>query len=218
MNLRHEAIGWVPLFPAEEIPFILAAILRCSATLRKRNATEHETRISNRLRKLLIRDVELRKRPIHLDTELYVYDDDVDEENAIGRLDFRFLYLTQTQLAQPYFAIEAKRLHVTFPSGRKKGLIWEYVTGNQGMMCFIEQRYGQGLDSGGMLGYVFDGDIEKARISVAASIEANREKLKTAPPFKLVLSSVLAGDSRVSETIHALAHGDFIIYHLFVAV
>jgi hypothetical protein len=86
------------------------------------------------------------------------------------------------------------------------------------MMCFIEQRYAQGLASGGMLGYVFDGDIEKARISVAASIEANREKLKTAPPFKLVLSSVLHGDSRVCETTHALAHGDFIIYHLFVAV
>ena len=69
-----------------------------------------------------------------------------------------------------------------------------------------------------MLGYVFDGDIEKARTSVAASIEANREKLKTAPPFKLVPSSVLPGESRVSETIHALAHGDFVIYHLFVAV
>jgi len=69
-----------------------------------------------------------------------------------------------------------------------------------------------------MLGYVFDGDIEKARTSIAASIEANREKLKSAPPFKLVLSSVLPGDSRVSQTIHALAHGDFVIYHLFVAV
>jgi hypothetical protein len=69
-----------------------------------------------------------------------------------------------------------------------------------------------------MLGYVFDGDIERARISVAALIEANREKLKAAPPFKLVLSSVLRGDSRVSETTHVLAHGAFIIYHLFVAV
>ena len=85
-------------------------------------------------------------------------------------------------------------------------------------MCFIDQRYAQGLVSGGMLGYVFDGDIEKARNSVAVSIEANREKLKTAPPFKLVASSVLPGDSRVSETVHVLAHGDFVIYHLFIAV
>jgi hypothetical protein len=152
-----------------------------------------------------------------LDPEAYVYDDVADEENAIGRLDFRFLYSTQIHHPWPYFAIEAKRLHVTFPS-RWDSCVHKYVTDRQGMMCFIEQRYGQGLASGGMLGYVFDGNVEAARTSVAASIEASREKLKTVRPFKLVLSSVLPGDSRVSETIHALAHGDFIIYHLFVAV
>ena len=217
MNLRDEAYEWIPLFPAEEIPFILGAVLRCSPTLRKKNATEHETRLSSRLRKLLIQDTELRKRPIHLDPEAYVYDDDAGEENAIGRLDFRFLYSTQTRHPWPYFAIEAKRLHVTFPSGWRS-CVHKYVTDRQGMMCFIEQRYGQGLDSGGMLGYVFDGNVEAARTSVAASIKASRKKLKTVHPFKLVLSSVLPGDSCVSETIHALAHGDFIIYHLFVDV
>ena len=217
MNLRHEAIGWVPLFPAEEIPFILAAVLRCSATLRKKHPTEYENRISNRLRKLLIRDPDLRQRPIELDREAPLYDDDGDEENPIGRPDFRFLYSTGTRKPWPYFAIEAKRLHVALPSG-PDSCVHEYVSDRQGMMCFIEQRYAQGLDSGGMLGYVFDGNVEVARTSVAASIEASREKLKTAHPFKLVFSSVVSGDSRVSETTHALAHGDFIIYHLFVAV
>ena len=217
MNLRHEADGWIPLFPDEEIPFILAAVLRCSDTLRKKNATEYETRINNRLRKLLIQDVELRQRPIDLDPEAYVYDDDTDQENPIGRLDFRFLYSTQTRHPWPYFAIEAKRLHVEFPSGWDS-CVYKYVTDHQGMMCFIEQRYGKGLASGGMLGYVFDGNVEGARTSVAASIETSRDKLKTIPPFKLVLSSVLPDDSRVSETTHALAHGDFTIYHIFVAV
>ena len=217
MRARHEAIEWIPLFPAEEISIILAAVLRCSATLRKKHAAEHENRISDRLRKLLIQDVGLRDSQIHLDREAYVYDDDADEENGISRLDFRFLYSTGTRKPWPYFAIEAKRLHVTFTSGWDS-CVDKYVTDRQGMMCFIEQRYGQGLASGGMLGYVFDGDVEKARTSVAASIEANREQLKTTPPFKLVLSSVLPGDPRVSETIHALAHGDFVIYHLLVAV
>lgn len=217
MNLRDEAIGWIPLFPAEEIPFILAVVLRCSANLRKKHATECENRISNRLRKLLIRDPVLRQRPIELDREAPLYDDDSDEENPIGRPDFRFRYSTGTRKPWPYFAIEAKRLHVTFPSGWDS-CVHKYVTDRQGMMCFIEQRYGQGLAGGGMLGYVFDGNVEAARTSVAASIEASREKLKTVPPFKLVLSSVLPEDSQVSETIHALAHGDFTIYHLFVAV
>lgn len=217
MKTAPEAMEWIPLFPAEEIPFILAAVLRCSTTLRKKRVTEYENRISNRLRKLLIRDPDLRQRPIELEPEVPLYNDDTDEENAIGRPDFRFLYSTQLHHPWPYFAIEAKRLHVRFPSGWES-CVHNYVTDRQGMMCFIEQRYGQGLASGGMLGYVFDGDIEKARISVAASIETNREKLKTAPPFNLVPSSVLPGDPRVSETIHALAHGNFVIYHLFVAV
>jgi hypothetical protein len=216
VNVTHEAVQWIP-FPKEQIPFILAAVLRCSTLLRKEHAIEHENKISSRLRKLLIRDVELRRCPIHLDPEVYVYDDSADEENTMGRLDFRFLYSTQMRHPWPYFAIEAKRLHVVLPSGWDS-CVRKYVTDRQGMRCFLEQRYAQGLASGGMLGYVFDGDIEKARTSVAASIEANREELKTAPPFKLVPSSVLPGDSRVSETIHALAHGDFVIYHLFVAV
>lgn len=212
-----EATEQVPPFPMDEIPFILGAVLRCSATLRKKHETEYENRISNRLRRLLIRDQDLRQRPVQLEREASIFGDDGDAEDPVGRLDFCFLCYTGTRKPWPYFAIEAKRLHVAFPSGWNS-CVSEYVTGSQGMMCFIEQRYSKGLPSGGMLGYVFDGDIEKARISVAASIEANHEKLKTAPPFKLVLSSVLPGDSRVSETIHALAHGDFIIYHLFVAV
>jgi hypothetical protein len=214
--MRGEVTKWIP-FPADEVPFILAAILRCSATLRKKHATEYENIISKRLRKRLIQDSELRKRPIHLDPETYVYDDDVDDENAIGRLDFRFLYSTEKQHPWPYFAIEAKRLHVTFPSGWKS-CVSDYVTDDQGMMCFIEQRYGRGLDSGGMLGYVYDGDIEKARSSVTASIKANRNRLKTVPPFNLMTSAIIPGDSRVSETIHALGHGNFVIYHLFIAV
>ena len=218
MRIRHEASEWIPLFPTGEIPFILGAVLRCSVTLRKKHDTEYENTISNRLRKLLIRDPDLRQRPIELDRETPLFDDESDEEKPIGRPDFRFFYSTGTRKPWPYFAIEAKRLHVTFPSAGWNSCVSDYVTGDQGMMCFIDQRYGRGLDCGGMLGYVYDGDLEKARTSVAASIEINCEKLKTVPPFRLVASSIIPGDSRVSETIHTLAHGNFIIYHLFVTV
>jgi hypothetical protein len=213
----HEAARWIPLFPEEEIPFILAAVLRCSATLRKKHSTEHENRISARLRKLLVRDARLRQRPIHLDPEAYVYDEDADDENPMGRLDFRFLFSTGTRKPWPYFAIEAKRLHVAFPSGWQS-VVSEYVTGKQGMMCFIDQRYAQGLASGGMLAYVFDGDTEKARASVGIAIKANHEKLKCRKPFTRTASAVLPEDSRVTETIHGLTHGDLVIYHLFIPV
>ncbi len=191
-------------------------MLRCSVALCKKETTEHENRISDRLRKLLLRDSDLRKRP-SIWIEAYVYDDTSDEENAGGRLDFRFLYSTEERQPWPYFAIEAKRLHVTFPSGRDP-CVSEYVTRNQGMMCFIDQRYAKGLVSGGMLGYVFDGDVDRARVSVAVAIEKHGDKLKCVPPFAMVASAIVPGDSRVSETTHHLPHGDFTIYHLFVPV
>lgn len=49
--MRHNAAQWVPLFPEEEVPRILEAVLLCSAELRKRHATEYENKLSDRLRK-----------------------------------------------------------------------------------------------------------------------------------------------------------------------
>jgi hypothetical protein len=215
--MNQAATQWVPLFPDGEIPFILAAILRCSTDLRKKHATEHENKLSNRLRKLLVQDAVLRARPVWLDRESSLFDDEAASENPIGRLDFRFLFSTAEHKPWPYFGIEAKRLHVTFDSGWGS-LVPEYVTGYQGMMCFIEQRYAQDLASGGMLGYVFDGDVEKARAAIAVSIASNRQKLKGAPSFNLVPSAILPGDFGVTESVHVLPHGNFTIYHLFIAV
>lgn len=215
MNMRREAIEWVRLFEAEEIPIILGAVLRCSARLRKTSIAEREDRISDRLRMLLIQDTQLRELAIIVDREVYVYDD--EQEKPTGRLDFRFLSTREAAHSQLYFAIEAKRLHVTFAS-RWDSCVHNYVTDRQGMMCFIEQRYGQGLASGGMLGYVFDGDVEKARLSVGAAILKHHVKLKCTQPFALVASAIVPGDSRISQTLHNLAHSRFTIYHLFVAV
>ena len=33
--MKHEATEWVPLFPDEEVPFILAAVLRSGTRLKK---------------------------------------------------------------------------------------------------------------------------------------------------------------------------------------
>ncbi len=86
------------------------------------------------------------------------------------------------------------------------------------MMCFIEGRYSVDLVSGGMLGYVFDGGVDKARSTIGASIEANHKQLRccAVPPFGP--SSVLKGDSRISESAHSRPQGAFTIYHVFLAV
>ncbi len=215
--MRHEAAEWVPLFPQEEIPSILAALVRSGARLKKLHETELENDLSDRLRDELDRDLGLRQRPVELYREVPLYDRKRARRRQLGRTDLMFLYSTGAHKPWPYFVLESKRLHVSFPSGWQS-LISEYVTGHQGMMCFIDQRYAQGLAAGGMLGYVFDGQVEKARASVGAVIASNHHQLKCSSATAFAPSSVLAGVSEIGETTHTLPQGDFVIYHLFLAV
>jgi hypothetical protein len=215
--MSHDAAEWVPLFPEEEVPFILAAVLRSGVRLKKLHGAELENDLSDRLRDLLDRDSGLRVRPIELFREVPLYDRKRARQKQLGRSDLMFLYSTGIRKPWPYFVIESKRLHVTFPSGWKS-LVSDYVTGRQGMMCFIEERYARDLDSAGMLGYVFDGEIERARSSVAGSIESNNGQLQCSRKPRFGPSSVLKDDFRVSESSHSLSNGSFRIYHLFFAV
>src|ERR1035437_10138830 len=125
--MRQNAARWVPLFPEAEISFILAAVVRSGARLRKLHDTELENDLTDPLRGLL-------------DREVPIYDRRRARQKQLGRTDLMFLYSTGIEKPWPYFVIESKRLHVTFPSGRKS-LVPDYVTGHQGMMCFIEGRY-----------------------------------------------------------------------------
>jgi hypothetical protein len=215
--MKHKATEWVPLFPDEEVPFILAAVLRSGARLKKLNHIERENDLSDRLRDLLEADQEFRSRPVELFREVPLYDRKRAKQKQLGRSDLMFLYSTGIAKPWPYFVLESKRLHVTFQSGWKS-LVGEYVTGQQGMMCFIQERYSRGLESGGMLGYVFDGKVEQALASIGTSVASNLEKLKCSRVSGLTLSSVLKGDFQVSESSHSLPSRNFKIYHVFLAV
>ena len=215
--MTSDASQWIPLFPEEEVPFILAAVLRSGARLRKSHATEFENSLSDRLRDQLDRDPGLRDRPVELFREVPLYDRKRARQRQLGRTDIMFLYSTGVRKPWPYFVLESKRLHVTFPSGWQS-LIAEYVTGHQGMMCFIVGRYARDLASGGMLGYVFDGEVESARSSIGTSIEANHKQLRCCAVPRFGPSFVLRGDSRVRESAHTRPQGAFTIYHLFLAV
>jgi hypothetical protein len=225
---------WRQPFPESEIPFILTGILRCMAAVKKKYDCERENPITTRLWKRLRRDAELNARPTHLDPEAWEVDEN-DEDGKIGRLDLRFLFSTGTFKPWPCFAIEAKRLHVTFPKAGWSSLVPEYVTSitskpvekEQGMMCFVSGRYSRGLRAGAMLGYVFDGKVEAARDSITTAIQTHAKKLKLVPSTRLTDSIVLPGNSGISESLHDIADeidvGDllrerFTIYHLLVAV
>lgn len=211
------AEDWVaPVFPMNEVPYLLTALFRCGALLRKAHPMEKENDLSDRLRDLLDQDSVIRARPVEIFREVPLYDRRVARKKPLGRSDIIFLASTGTLKPWPYFVTEAKRLHVTFPSGWD-ALVAEYVTGSQGMMCFIDERYARDLNCGSMLGYVFDGKTEKARAAVAACIEKHSDKLKRARSKESTVSSVVAGEDRIDETIHTLPR-TFTIYHQFIAV
>lgn len=211
--MNGRASEWViPLFPEEEIPIILRAVMRSLKILRKTTASELETSLNKRLRKSLRRDSELRDSPIEVDGEKVLEDDDTDDE---GRLDISFTFSAGRRKPWPYFAIEAKRLHVTY-KGRVYPQIQKYVTDRQGMMCFVDGRYSKGLASAAMLGYVFDSDVAKARAAISSAIHLNRSKLKTLPPHGLAPCRYAIAE--VNETRHDFDGREFTLYHILSAV
>lgn len=199
----------IPLFPTDEIPRILDTVMSCAGTLHKRHETEREDEITNRLHKLLRKA--FRSAPFIPAREHSVFDDS-DKEGPSGRIDINFICLPGDET---YFAIEAKRLHVTFPSGWQS-LIGEY-TGEQGMMCFVSGKYAPFQRAAAMLGYVFDGDVAKASAGVSASVAKNAGRLRLAPPHRLQKSTILPG-KELDETHHNLDSKEFTIYHQLVSV
>ncbi len=224
MNQSDTPEQWREPFPDSEIPFILAAVLRCASGLKKEDNCEHENSLTIRLAKLLVRDGVMLRRPVQLDWEVWEFERSKAE--LLGRLDLRYIYSTGISHPWPCFTIEAKRLHVTFPKSGWKSLVSEYVTADtkklpteeQGMMCFVTGRYSCGLGTGAMLGYVYDGKVEDARTAIHDTIVKYATKLKLANPQRVQVSTVLPHESRISESIHELQTGKFTIYHLLFEV
>lgn len=230
--MSDEAAAWAPLFPPAEVPHILTAILRCGKRLKKEHDTELENRLSDRFRDLLDRDRGLRQRPVELLREVPIYDRTKSRGSCLGRVDFGFLFSTGSRKPWPYFAVECKRLNVSFPSGFKS-LAADYVKGGQkgegtetevgvderrGMMCFVTGRYAAGLRAGGMVGFVFDAKVDDAWTAVSDQIFKHRGILVTIPPHRLVSSNILRGETRVGETVHSRDQLSLTLYHLFVSV
>ena len=150
------------LFPQKRIPVILRLILQVGENLRKQSETDREDWLTTRLYRQLIREPSFRDGPmqIHLQPDIVNSEVDPDTHTVEGRLD---LQVSCGHGAEVYFAIEAKRLRVSLPSGLFLGNR-EYV--EEGMMRFVTGQYAPFMQAGAMLGYVYDGKKEKARVDI----------------------------------------------------
>ncbi len=147
--------------------------------------------------------------PFNIDPEIILPD---EEGRETGRIDIRFLQEVDEQV---YFAFECKRLRYITPSGSLVTNTSDYV-GDQGMMCFVLGKYSPELHSGGMIGYVLDGEKQKAKEAVKQLIEKKRKPLLLESNSTLAPSPI--NPKKIDETKHDLAKRKFTLYHLFLRV
>lgn len=210
--MEYASNAFIKLFPQNDIQIILQAIVKAGETLHKKTASEKENPITIRLHKKLIRNYPFRDGPLSIQLQPQIPSTETDEDMIKGQID---LLVPSSLGFETYFAIEAKRLRYTSPSGQFVPGNSDYV--NEGIMRFISGQYAPFMRSGAMLGYVFDENIQAARTGINNYIQTKCEELKIKPPGKLDSSDIIA-EKIIDETHHILASKSFIIYHLFLSV
>ena len=201
------------LFPQQHIPVILLLILQVGKKLLKQTPNDREDWLTTRLYRQLIHVPSFRDGPlqIHLQPDIVSADVNPDKNTPEGRLD---LQVSCGLGYEVYFAIEAKRLRVSLPSGFFLGGR-EYV--KDGMMRFVTGQYAPLMRTGAMLGYVYDRKTGEARKDIDRQVQKEAKELKLEAPKKLAASPIFPSQP-IDETNHDLGKRSFTIFHLFLAV
>jgi hypothetical protein len=210
MNVVGSSDEFAPLFPNDFLDDIIGQVFVAWDRIPKPITETLETRITKLLRHQYAYDPIIKQLPFQVRRELTV--DDPESGDELGRIDLCLLHGNDEDV---YFAFECKRLNVTFDSGFKT-LAPAYV-GEDGIGCFVSQKYSVGQTCGGMIGYVFDGNMEVAMESVEERIKdkATEIALKSSGLNSTTLN--VANDN-LRETRHGTANGEIAIFHLFVSM
>lgn len=204
-------------FEKEYLEEILQAIALAWARMKRPEPGEIEDRITFRLAGRLQNDPAFRYMPYDIVPQYWILNID---GRRLGRLDLRFKH---RQSQKDYFAVESKRLHVRYPGG-SIGTEYSIYSGDPGMGAFIGGQYSEDLPAAGMLGYVMDGDTERAWNGITKNIDSKREELRIFGHTSLVASTIslcvetsLAG-TRLGETLHHLVSRELRLFHMLLPV
>lgn len=210
--MAGEVRAFKVLFPQRHIPVILISILQAGETLRKKSSNEIENRLTRRLCAKLNQIPIFRDGPLSIHPQQEILSSDPEIDTPAGYIDI----LVSCEFgSEVYFAIETKRLRVRSASGKMDAGNDYYV--NDGMMRFVSGQYAPLMKTAAMLGYVYDGDIKKARSGVAGYIKKKEKELKLTSPKQLTRASILP-DKAIYETRHGLKKRSFLIYHILLVV
>lgn len=197
---------WAKQFPAEDIPTVLHLILSSWKKF-KFTGKPLEVPITQRFCAHLRNNKNRSFHFFRIEWESYELE---DNGQITGRIDLKF---SQGLDEKVYFSIECKLLRVKHKQ-QIKSLAGDYV--EKGMYRYFNGQYAQDLDKGGMLGYVMDGNTNKAIIDVQKAIEKRRSDLYMQENETLKASSCITS-KQVKETTHKYGPNEkFTIYHIFL--
>lgn len=204
-------------FTDDYLAEMLKAVAEAWARMKQPRSSEWEDDITFRLAGRLLNDPLFRDLPYDIVPQYWLLG---INGQRLGRLDLRFKHRFSQR---DYFAFESKRLHVTYPGGKLSSEYHVYA-GGDGMGGFIGGQYSSGLPAAGMLGYVMDGNTEKAWTGLAARIAIKRDELCLVAASKFITSSLknhvepALSDSRLGETEHNLVPHSLRLFHLLLPV
>lgn len=204
-------------FTDEYLGEMLKAVADAWARMKQPKSSEWEDDITFRLAGRLLNDPLFRDLPYDIVPQYWLLG---INGQRLGRLDLRFKHRFSQR---DYFAFESKRLHVAYPGGKLSPEYHVYA-GGDGMGGFIEGQYSTGLPAAGMLGYIMDGDTEKAWAGLATRIEAKRDELCLLAASQFIESSLKHhiesgwSDTRLGETQHTLVSHILRLFHLLLPV
>ena len=206
-----DATIWSDTFPADLIPRMLNLVVETWHPFRKPVTTDHEVPITRRFKHALKQAKDFRRLPVRIERE--PAEDDPVTGEELGRIDLKFLPAVSA-LEEIYFAFECKRLNATI-GGYRRTLATEYVT--EGVMRFVTGQYSSAVDSGGMIGYILDGEIDGAIGAVGQNIASRRAELRMSASASLEGSGLHPDNPLIQQTDHTLsAQRQFRIHHIFL--
>ena len=200
-------------FPDGFVPEILELVLATWEKLKLHRDVRLEPRITNLLNRAIEEEYTREGKAWYVHPEIKEADPVTGKE--ISRTDIR-LYHRGIPGQKLYFALEAKRLHVE-SSDRTRGGYGEYV-GADGMMCFITGKYSEAAPAGGMLGYVMDGNLERAAHGIGEAIGSRSADLKLVAGSQYRASKLMPLHPWNGETHHRRRSGLFAMYHVLLPV
>jgi len=117
---------------------------------------------------------------------------------------------------KPYFVFESKRLNVSYGTAVRSEAHAYVAEGGMGHL--LAGGYESVPNFNGMLAYVMDGQLAKAKDAVEKQLASKSGELQLVGEAKIHSSKLMPAGSPHGETRHVKGAEEFKLFHLFLAV